>query len=173
MKNKIQLFVIGLAIILAMVNLESCSSYKGIASKPDGHNRYQPDFALHLFSKHNSNYYNNHGNNDAKTSANKTAIPAPSASPSMDSKTLGELNSMTASSSNDVPALKNSKDIYKILTAEERKLAKEEVDKIFAKRPILKSMVDSRLNKLDEKYPAPAQSSAEMSRAGRPDKSRP
>ena len=60
---------------------------------------------------------------------------------------------------NDVPTLKNSKDLYKLLTAQERAQAREEINKIFAKQPILKSVVNGRLNKMDEKYPAPATSS--------------
>lgn len=159
MKNNTRLVIVCTAIFLAMLGMQSCTSYKGIANKPDGHNRYHPDYALNnLFKKHNSNYAK-HGVTDTKASANTVTKPAAVAD-SINPKAPADLSSMTASSSNEVPVLKNAKDIYKILTAEERVQAKEELNRVFAKRPILKTLVNSRLDKLNEKYPAATQSSA-------------
>jgi len=126
---------------------------------PDGHNKYHPDFAMHLLKKHNSNYYNNHGNNAAKVSASNTAKPAPVAPATIDNKTSDAVSSMTASTSNEVPTYKNPKDAYKLLTEDERAQARQAVDKMFAKRPILRQLVDGKLNKLNEKYPAAKESS--------------
>ena len=166
MRNKIQQLIVAVAVVVAMFQLESCSSYRTVASMPDGHNRYHPDFAMHVLKKHNSNYYNNHGNNAAKVLAGNTAKPAPTAPVQLDNKNSDAVASMTASANNEVPTLKNPKDIYKILTEDEREQARQAVDKIFAKRPVLKQLVDGRLNKLNEKYPAAKESSFKKADGG-------
>ena len=166
MKSKIQLIVVAIAAIIVMMNLESCSSYHGIASKPDGHNRYRPDFTLLAPVKHHStDHYKQKAcppagrAADTKVSASNTTKPAPAAPATVDTKKTVDMSALTASANNDVPNMKNAKDLYKLLTAQERAQAKEEINKIFAKQPILKSVVNGRLNKMDEKYPAPATSS--------------
>jgi hypothetical protein len=166
MKTKIQLATVGFALLLAVFSISSCTSYKGIASKPDGHNRYHRDLALNnLFKKHGGNSAN-HDNTQAKASANNTVTPVQPAPASLNQKTATEINSMTASSSNEVPALKNPKEFYQLLTTEERVQAKEAVDKIFAKRHFLKKIVDARLNNMNEKYPAAAQSTLHRDNGG-------
>ena len=52
MKKKLQLIAAGIAIVMMAANLESCTSYRGIAARPDGHNRYKPDMAMHQIKKH-------------------------------------------------------------------------------------------------------------------------
>jgi hypothetical protein len=159
MKSKIQLLVVAIAAVVVVMNLASCTSYHGIASKPDGHNRYRPDFTLLTPVKHHSSDHYKQKAADTKVSASNTTKAAPAAPATVDAKKTVDMSSLTASAGNDVPNIKNPKDLYKLLTTEERAQAKEEVNKVLAKRPILKSLVNGRLNKLDKQYPAPAQSS--------------
>ncbi len=65
MRKSIQVLVMGCAIALLAANLSSCTSYRGIASKPDGHNHYRPDFASLRIVKH-------HRNNDVKAKTAET-----------------------------------------------------------------------------------------------------
>jgi hypothetical protein len=158
MRNKIQLLVVGVAVIIAGANLASCSSYRGLAFKPDGHNHYHPDLAsIHRVKHlHDSNIRQH---DDSKASANANVNPAPTAPAALETKTVDQVSSTaTASSSTEVPTPKNPKELFKLLTKEERSQAREEMEKILAKKPLMKHLVMNKFNKMDEKYPAPAQS---------------
>jgi|GEM_PF-2954315 hypothetical protein len=52
MKKNIQLLITGVAIVILAANLASCTSYRSIASRPDGHNHYRPDLASLRIAKH-------------------------------------------------------------------------------------------------------------------------
>jgi hypothetical protein len=157
MRKKFYHLFMVLVVIIAGANLESCSSYRGIAFKPDGHNHYHPDLAaIHKVKHHHNDNVKNH-TDDTKATAKANTNPVPVVPPTLDPKSSDQL-SPTASTSSEVPTMKNPKELFKLLTKEERSQAREEMEKIFAKRPILKHVVLNKFKKMDEQYPAPAQS---------------
>lgn len=79
MKKNLQLLITGLVIAVLAANLASCTSYRGIASKPDGHNHYRPDFASLKVVKHHHNNNNKVAATDVATAANTTQTPAATA----------------------------------------------------------------------------------------------
>lgn len=76
MKKHLHLLIAGIAIAIVMVNLQSCTSYRGIASKPDGHNHYRPDFASLRIIKHHHNDHLKAKTDNTSTAANTIATPA-------------------------------------------------------------------------------------------------
>jgi hypothetical protein len=79
MKRNVQLLITGLVIAVLAANLASCTSYRGIASKPDGHNHYRPDFASLKLIKHHHNNDNKAVATNVATAANTTQPPAATA----------------------------------------------------------------------------------------------
>lgn len=55
MKKNLSLLIPAMALLIILANLESCSHYHGLASKPNGHNHYHPDFAMLHIAKHHRN----------------------------------------------------------------------------------------------------------------------
>jgi hypothetical protein len=138
------MFVVGLSMIMA-----SCSSNKMMGRKFDGHNVYRPEFAL------KSNYKKYKASKiQASKSVKSTEDVTPQVQPIDNLESKGY-----ASLSSDAPKLGKPMEMFKRLTAEEREVAKAEISKIFDKNPTLSSIIDKKFEKLDKKYPAPAQSS--------------
>ena len=89
MKKNLQLLVAAIAITIMAFNLESCTSYRGIASRPDGHNHWRPDFAGIHIKKHHQNDKAN-----ARTTAMANTTKAPLV-PTAEHKTTGVVAQIT------------------------------------------------------------------------------
>jgi hypothetical protein len=134
-------------IIVGTLNLESCSSKKATVSCPDLHGSAPHHYMAMHFKSHNANHQ----------SASVTAKPADH-SASTTPAAIAPVG--IASLSTDIP--KTPGGIYGQLTSDERIMVRQEVSSLLVKKPfskLLNKMVSKKFDKLDKRYPAPAQSS--------------
>jgi hypothetical protein len=135
---------------LLIFNSESCTTHKGMVSCPDLHNASHHQMAM----AHKAH----HANNSAVAKTNsKQADGATAQKPAV--TTPGNMKTEgIAGISTDVPKIKTPGNIYKILTANERVQIKDQISNMLGKKTFLKKLMLGKLDKMDKKYPAPAQS---------------
>lgn len=153
------------AALFLVINLDSCSSHKGIVSCPDVHHG---SLAMHHVHYHNGNAlaHNHHKDAGAQQATNTSqptktvAAPQPTKANAVDpnSDAIYGGGGGLASSSRDLPKFKNPKELFKLMTEDEREEAKSTVSKVLAKHPFIRKMAIKKMERMDKKYPAPAKS---------------
>ena len=134
--------------VFAAFNMESCSSNKGTVSCPDLHGSHH-SMAMH-WKMHNPNHESASATHTSKTQPGDKTVKA--AAPGVDKVNPTGI----ASLSNEIP--KTPMGIFKILTSDERAQVKQQISSLMVKKPMLNKLINKRFEKLDHKYPAPAQS---------------
>ncbi len=152
MKNiKLLLVLLGFGVII--LNIQSCSTRQGMVSCPDLHRTSHHQMAMH--KTHHSENRNVVAQQSAKEERHNEVGTTKTNQPN----TAGTIEPIgTASVSSGMPAIKKPADIFKILTTQERQQVKDKVSTMFSKTPMLKKIVLKKMDRLDKKYPAPAQS---------------